>query len=132
LGQTEEIAVVCDYFYKRADQHPEELANPSRTWVALSNAYMSLGNDERGNTCAQHAYARDPEVFAVRLLVAKCLLRSKRFAEAEQHLRWCTARKPDARGLHDLLRQAVTGRIARPTRTSAMALPESSIPSQPR
>ncbi len=80
-------------------------------WLELHNVYRELGQQAQAIEALRQAVSLGPNDFAPRRLLAVSLVEQQRFAEAEEHLRWCLDRRGDDQQLRELLANAVKGRI---------------------
>jgi len=87
-------------------------------WVA-----GRLGDRELAVACAREAYKQDPNNYNVREALAKSLVAADRAAEAEEHLQWCLARRPNSKRLEELSKQYVRRRIDRQARIDRQVKP---------
>lgn len=79
-------------------------------WLWLSHMYRDTGNETRELACLEKAVGENRNLFAVRQGYALALLRADKYAQAEPHLRWCLARRPD-RGMRNALHAAAKGKL---------------------
>jgi hypothetical protein len=70
-----------------------------------------LNDHAQARHCAQRALSADGSDFHVRFTIGQYLLAQKHFTEAEEHLKWCLARKPGDKQLRAALESATRGRI---------------------
>jgi hypothetical protein len=61
--------------------------------------YSDLGQPEQTLACLMQANQCDSHVYEVRRMLGFALKSAERYAEAEPHLRWCLARRPDDKSL---------------------------------
>jgi O-antigen ligase/tetratricopeptide (TPR) repeat protein len=72
-------------------------------WRWLATMYRDLGDDDRALEGLNRAMQCDANQFGVRFDLAQTLMRAERYREAEQHFRWCLARRPEVTALRQLL-----------------------------
>jgi O-antigen ligase/tetratricopeptide (TPR) repeat protein len=83
----------------------------SPLWLEAAEAYCGLGDESAGLACLQRAVACNASDYRLRYLLGTRLFRSKRLAEAEEHLSWCQQRKPQDASLQTMLDAIVTERV---------------------
>jgi predicted Zn-dependent protease len=80
------------------------------------------------------AYKANPHHYPIRYSLGKALLASGRLNEAEPHVRWCLARRPDDKGLAGAIeaisRQRFAENSAKPTTGTAAFATQSQLPPQ--
>jgi len=113
VSSPEELQLLSQRYVSRAnsDLTREDGNKAARAWLFANRMYRDLGDTSRAIHSAQQAYAFSPESYQVRYALAKSLLETKQFSEAETHLRWCLGRKPRSRSLRIFMEAAVKGRI---------------------
>ncbi len=78
-----------------------------RSWLDAQQAFDELGDPDRALRCLQAALDVDPNSFNVHSVLGMWLYRQQRFAEAAEHLTWCSKQRPGDRGLRKLAKKAV-------------------------
>jgi O-antigen ligase/tetratricopeptide (TPR) repeat protein len=91
----------------------------ARLWLEAQSLHAALGDTPGALGRARNAYACDPNSYDVRSALGMCLLRDKRFAEAESHLYWCLQRRPEDRSVQNQYREALKGRLDQGGSTAA-------------
>lgn len=76
---------------------------PAVVWYRQSVLYADVGRDADALRCLETAHASDPNQFAVRAALSDALIRTGRLIEAEPHVRWCLARRPENKRLQAAL-----------------------------
>jgi tetratricopeptide (TPR) repeat protein len=79
-------------------------------WMQASVIQASIGNRDAAVACAEESYRLDPVQFHIRMALADALFQAGRYAEADSHLRWCVARRPDNGFLRTRLEQVARQR----------------------
>ncbi len=79
--------------------------HPDIVWYWQSTMYSDVGQTEQAMACLRRAYAINPREYLVRSALGQTLLEVGQFAEAEPHIRWCLARRPENKALHAALRK---------------------------
>ncbi|QDT69693.1 O-Antigen ligase [Planctomycetes bacterium MalM25] len=104
-GSQEDLIAIAEHAEKAllaADgDAPRDAA---RRWRQLAMINRAIDRCEAAVECAQRALEALPYNFWVRHELAMALNRAERFDEAEPHLRWCLARRPDLRYLQQMLK----------------------------
>jgi tetratricopeptide (TPR) repeat protein len=88
---------------------------PAYLWLFQAAMYTDLERPGDALVCLEKAYRAGPHLFAVRFAVGRSLLAAGRYAEAEAHVRWCLARRPENKGLSAALVEITKQRIAQRT-----------------
>jgi tetratricopeptide (TPR) repeat protein len=112
LGQPQDLADLVNYsarLNERGVTGDSRLA-PYEIWMAQARMYRDLGRNQESLACLQQAYRASPFVFDVRYELAHALIREKKYADAEPHLRWCLARRPGERQIAASLGQITARR----------------------
>ncbi len=82
-------------------------------WLEALMLYRQLNEEDRATQCGQKGLVCDPNHYWLHHHLARCFTAQARYAEAEQMLRWCLARKPGDRVLDQFLHEIVKQRIGR-------------------
>ena len=85
---------------ERAEEEPKRLA---QRWRQVSALHRSLQEYPEAVACAEEALNLAPYDFQVRHTLGAALYFAERYAEADPHLRWCIARRPDLKHLQTWL-----------------------------
>lgn len=117
------LAPLRKYFVglAEADAAQRTGSQAAMAWLEIQELYGHLGDRAKSLECARKAYRYAQTNYRVRFRLVECLLAVNEFAEAEQHLRWCTSRRPRDARLADLLRWTVDQRITREACVAAEA-----------
>lgn len=107
LGQPEDLEPLLAYSAAAAES---EMADADRTratwiWYSLGGMYADVTRQDESLACLEQAYACDPRNINVRLALADAFLKAGRFDDAESHVRWCLARRPEQKSLRAALVQ---------------------------
>jgi tetratricopeptide (TPR) repeat protein len=94
------------------DVHSKNGIPPAYLWLWQSAMYNDLGQEEQSLACLEHAYECNQHVYSVRYELGCALKKAGRFVEAEPHLRWCLARRPENKGLSGALLEITKMRVA--------------------
>lgn len=109
---------------------------PAVVWYRQAQLYADVGRNTDALKCLESAHASDPSQFAVRAALSDALIGAGRLTEAEPHVRWCLARRPENKRLQAALSTISRHRFAarsatfqqplvrRGTTTSNVAAPE--------
>jgi len=109
-------------------QEPIEAA---RRWRHVSQINKALGDHGAAARCALRAHELAPYDFWVRLQLATALYDAERFEEADPHIRYCLARRPDLRELHYWLKRTTAMRAVAARTPRVAATPGGSAGSSP-
>jgi O-antigen ligase/tetratricopeptide (TPR) repeat protein len=101
LGRSQDLAELIDYAAQvtERDAHGETGIPPVYTWSWQASMYNDLHQKEQALACLEHAYQCDQRVYSVRFALGYALKEAGKYSEAEPHLRWCLARRPENKGL---------------------------------
>lgn len=130
-----DLIVFAEYARRSAEvlDSGETPSRAARRWRQLSLVNRTLGRAEEAVRCATHAYELSPSEFWIRFELAAALFAVEQYDDADTHVRWCFARRPDMRQLEAWLHAASKQRrLARrdPKRSfSAAASAEAIAPS---
>lgn len=72
---------------------------PALLWLYQAQMYADLQQRDEALACLNQSYMLNPHLYDVRRLLGFTLQTAGRYAEAEPHLRWCLARRPDDKAL---------------------------------
>jgi len=90
----------------------------SNIWHALASMQKELHHEEAALSSIQRAYHLTPNSYWVRRVLGQKLLRAEHYQQAEPHLRWCLARRPDDNALRNELVQATKSRLSNTATTA--------------
>ena len=100
-GQQQELVELAAYAAKvteRDVQRPTDIP-PVYIWLWQAAMYADLGQKDQALACLEKAYQCGQHVYNVRYELGYALKEAGRILEAEPHLRWCLARRPENKGL---------------------------------
>jgi tetratricopeptide (TPR) repeat protein len=80
-------------------------------WLAGCDSLDLLERPDLAEQCLIRAHKSAPHTYEVRLHYGSWLLQRKRFAEAAEHLTWCTRRRPNDTNVLRLAERAVKAKI---------------------
>jgi tetratricopeptide (TPR) repeat protein len=120
-GRPEDLADLAVYAQSVTERKVAENdgVNPAYFWLSQAMLYNDLQRSQEALVCLEKAYAAGPHIYAVRLAIGRALLESERFAEAEPHVRWCLARRPDNKALSAALVEITKQRFAQRSSSEA-------------
>lgn len=131
LESTQDLVVLAEHAEGRAriDDPNATTRQKAYRWRQLSMVNRSIDRLDRAAECAAHAYEILPNDFWVRYELAAALTAAERHEEADRHVRWCFARRPDLRQIEIWLHEGAKERrranlAARPTAADALTNPE--------
>jgi tetratricopeptide (TPR) repeat protein len=91
---------------------------PAYIWLWQSEMYTDVGKPEEALACLDQAYRSGAHIYAVRYALGWALMNAQRYVEAEAHIRWCRARRPEAKELFRALEEITKHRVAQHTAES--------------
>jgi len=85
-------------------------------WIAACSVYRDFGELGRSEAVLREAMKRNPNQYEIRRALGGILMMQSRYAEAAEHLRWASARRPNDAGLRQTAELAVreSHRVAGP------------------
>ncbi len=100
-GQRLDLEVLAQYAAGIAEspQQDQSLAKRVHAWISLAMMQNHLEENGAALVSLQHAYQLAPNNYYVHRSLATTLLELKRFQDAEKHIRWCLARRPNDQSL---------------------------------
>lgn len=112
-GSPEDLVAIAYYAERQAlvVTHKSD-RQAARCWCRLSTMNRSIDRSDAAIDCARRAHELLPYDFWSRQELGMSLYKAEQFNEAEPHLRWCLARRPDLRYLQQCLKLASEKRIA--------------------
>ncbi|MCG8448234.1 MAG: O-antigen ligase family protein [Pirellulales bacterium] len=95
---------------------PQECAEKSahfaaRIWYSLARIQRDVHQDEAALTSMQKACELSPGDYTLRRELSTQLVQAQRYSQAEPHLRWCLARRPDDVPVRNQLIQVTKSRL---------------------
>jgi tetratricopeptide (TPR) repeat protein len=117
----EEFRPLVEHYARVAMQDARQVKGPPAAplWLEAHRLAAELQDHEQALRCAKLAVAADENNLDVRLMVGRYLFMQKQYREAEQHLSWCLARRPDDKRLRADFEAATKGRIDTQTQAAA-------------
>jgi tetratricopeptide (TPR) repeat protein len=100
-GQEQDRAELVAYAAKvtERDVHEQTGIPPEYIWLWQASMYSDMNQKEQALTCLENAYQCNRYIYRVRYELGYALMDVGKYSEAEPHLRWCLARRPENRGL---------------------------------
>ncbi len=113
-GQPQDLEPLLTYAAAAAERETATADDMGsmRIWYTLAGMYANVERRDESLACLERAYACNPRHFGVRFALAGALLNAGRFAEAEAHVRWCMARRPEQKNLSAALVQIAKQQMA--------------------
>jgi tetratricopeptide (TPR) repeat protein len=114
-GRDEDLKVLAKYAAAAAEKEIKaHVAAPATAQICFwqSQFYADLDAHTESLDYLERAYSHDQNNYSIRRTLARALIPVGRYAEAESHLRWCLARRPDDRTLTSSLRTVTKHRLA--------------------
>jgi tetratricopeptide (TPR) repeat protein/O-antigen ligase len=114
IGRSQDLEPLLTYAAAAAERETATASGvrPMRIWYALAGMYSNVGRSAESLACLERAYECNSHHFAVRFALANALMHAGRFAEAETHVRWCLARRPEQKNLSAALVRIAQQRMA--------------------
>jgi O-antigen ligase/tetratricopeptide (TPR) repeat protein len=114
LGQPQDCSDVIVYAAQitQRDVQSKTGIPPVYIWQWQASMYADVHAEDRALVCLQQAYQCDPHVYSVRQSLGFALKDLGRYSEAEPHLRWCLARRPENKQLSAALVEISKQRLA--------------------
>ena len=96
-GSDQDVRDLLAYATKVTDRDVREQNDipPACIWLWQASMYSDVGRSSDAVACLEQAYRLNPQFFDARFALGRALLDTRRFAEAEPHIRWCLARRPE-------------------------------------
>jgi O-antigen ligase/tetratricopeptide (TPR) repeat protein len=109
----EQLAPLIGYCARAAENEAAAMSGSeaANTLVMAHQFHKQLGDNEAALRCVRTALQCDSGSYSAHYYLGRCLLSQSQFAEAETHLRWCLQRKPNDKGLEEIVREAFKGRL---------------------
>jgi O-antigen ligase/tetratricopeptide (TPR) repeat protein len=129
IGSREDLAELLAYAAQAAQRETEKAQGiPAATvWHWQASLHTDVGQTSEALSCLNQAYVANPHSYLIRYSLGKTLLAAGRPNEAEPHVRWCLARRPEDKWLHDAIETISRLRFAeysaRPTPRTATLPP---------
>lgn len=90
----------------------------ARVWLEAAWFHHLSGDRQQAYECAQRAYRYDPDDYDVRYTLALRMIDQQQYDTAEDHLRWCSRKRPDDEKLKWLLGETTKNRLRQQARTA--------------
>jgi tetratricopeptide (TPR) repeat protein len=101
---------------------------PVYLWLWQASMYDDLKQPNEALACLERAYQCDQHVFSVRQKLGFALKDAGRYSEAEPHLRWCLARRPEIKSFGEALLEINKLRVSQRDLAAAPIEPAAEIP----
>jgi tetratricopeptide (TPR) repeat protein len=114
LGTPQDLADLLAYA-SQATREETNKANgirPATAWFWQATLHGDVGQADEALDCLNRAYKANPQHYAIRYSLGKALLSAGRLNEAESHVRWCLARRPDDKWLSEAIDSISRQRLA--------------------
>jgi tetratricopeptide (TPR) repeat protein len=105
FGSPDDLAAILAYASQAAQRETEKEHGipPATLWHAQASMHMDVGQTTEALSCLNRAYAANPHNYQIRYSLGKTLLAAGRPNEAEPHVRWCMARRPEDKWLGEAI-----------------------------
>jgi tetratricopeptide (TPR) repeat protein len=85
---------------------------PATVWFWQASLHNDVGQADEALACLNRANAANPHQYTIRYALGKALLAAGRLNEAEPHVRWCMARRPEDKWLNEAIASISRQRFA--------------------
>jgi len=118
-GGPADWAPLLDYAESAARQQcpKERPPRAANIWFSLAKMQCELSHDDAALESMRLAVQKAPNKYDIRQFSGLQLLEMQRYRQAEPHLRWCLARRPDDAAVRKALVQATKSRLRSTTTT---------------
>jgi len=122
LNDPEKLAEAARYRARLARAEAEKLDGRRAldTYLEAVWLYNRLHEWENALACAEGAKRSDPNNCKARRALIQCLIRQQRYAEAEEHLKWCLRRRGHDEQLQKLIQEVIEKQIAQEQQSTAV------------
>ena len=114
IGSKDDLVALAEYARELVlaaeEEGQTEPAGLAHRWILVSRTLRAVDDFQSATDAAQRAAVLAPYLFPARLELAGALRDAERFEEADTHIRWCLARRPDIRYLHVWLTESAKRR----------------------
>jgi tetratricopeptide (TPR) repeat protein len=105
FGSRDDLSAILSYASQAAQR---EVAKPhgipsATVWYWQAALHADVGQSDRALDCLTRSYAENPHHYPIRYAFGKALLAAGRLNEAEPHVRWCLARRPEDKWLGEAI-----------------------------
>ena len=113
LASRDQFQAYLQYYGRKVQEKAgaERGERAGTIWAEALRIYQQLGDETHAQESAARALACAPDNFRVHYAIGSWLLDRGQFPEAEEHLQWCSQRKPTDEQLKQKLEAAVKGRV---------------------
>jgi O-antigen ligase/tetratricopeptide (TPR) repeat protein len=131
-GSPHDLTEILAYASQAAQRETKQSNGvaPAFIWFWQASLYADVGNADQALECLTRAYRSNPHHYPIRYSLGKALQAAGRLNEAEPHVRWCLARRPEDKSLSDAIIAIARHRFAEQS-LKPSALP-GTIPTQPQ
>jgi tetratricopeptide (TPR) repeat protein len=114
FGSPQDVAEILTYATAAAQRETEKPRgiSPATVWFWQASLYSDVRHSEEALECLNRAYTANPHHYPIRYSLGKALLAAGRLNEAEPHVRWCLARRPEDKWLGDAIASISRQRFA--------------------
>jgi tetratricopeptide (TPR) repeat protein len=114
FGTEQDLGDLLAYAAEATERYSRQQGSwrPDVVWYWQSLLYTDVGRTDEALVCLHKAYGCNPRTYNVRFALGEALLAEHRYAEAEPHIRWCLARRPENRSLSAALVEIAKHRLA--------------------
>ncbi|WP_197526170.1 O-antigen ligase family protein [Botrimarina colliarenosi] len=130
VGKEADLVAIAEHAEAESVVEGETLSpqDAARRWRQVSIVNRSLGRYDKAIECATKACELSPNDFWIRHEIALAYFEAEAYDEADPHLRWCLARRPDLRylqrSLHLSAKKQAALKLAQRTRPLTTPAPQ--------
>jgi tetratricopeptide (TPR) repeat protein len=101
LGQPQDLTELVSYAAEVTKRQVAEETGirPAYIWLWQASMFHDVDRPDDALLCLEQAARSGSHNYAVRLALGQALMKAGRFNEAEAHVRWCLARRPENKSL---------------------------------
>jgi tetratricopeptide (TPR) repeat protein len=105
FGSPDDLSTILRYASQASQRQAESPDGipPATVWYWQASLYNDVGQADEALACLNRANTANPHQYAIRYALGKAFLAAGRLNEAEPHVRWCLARRPEDKGLNEAI-----------------------------
>ncbi len=105
FGSPQDLSEILTYAATAAQRETQKTRGiaPATVWHWQASMYTDVGQADEALECLTRANTANPHHYPIRYSLGKALLAAGRLSEAEPHVRWCLARRPEDKWLNDAI-----------------------------
>jgi tetratricopeptide (TPR) repeat protein len=105
FGSPDDLSTILSYASQASQREVENSHGipPATVWHWQASLHNDVGQTDEALMCLNRANAANPHHYQIRYALGKALLAAGRLNEAEPHMRWCLARRPEDKWLGEAI-----------------------------